>query len=140
MLSRNEKKEILRDSKAWEYDKEYLEKKYVLKQEKKELKQKYNKSKMPSTSKMLIAFLFISCTLIEIFTGYVTIRSFQLAEMTMMSPDLSPLISLIGSIVSETIGFAIYAIKSTKENTKGGIVYDSAMAQINNAMPTDEGF
>lgn len=131
MLSKREKNEILRDSKEWEYDKEYLETKYTIKQEKKELKQKYKKNKMISTSKMLIAFLFISCTFIEIFTGYITIKSFELAEMTMMSPDLSPLLSLIGSVVSETVGFAIYAIKSTKENTKGGIVYDTTMAQYN---------
>lgn len=44
-----------------------------------------------------------------------------------MSPDLTPLITLIGAVVSEVIGFAIYSIKAAKENTSGGIVYDLAM-------------
>ena len=76
---------------------------------------------------MLIAILFISCSAIEIFTGIVTIKSFTLAAQLGFSPDFTPLITLIGAVVSEVIGFAIYAIKSLKENTKGGIVYDTAM-------------
>jgi len=47
----------------------------------------------------------------------------------MMMPDFSPLVTLIGAVVSEVIGFAIYSIKATKENTKGGIVYDTAMKE-----------
>ncbi len=69
----------------------------------------------------------MSCSAIEIFTGYITIRSFDLAAQQGMSPDLTPLITLIGAVVSEVIGFAIYAIKSAKENTKGGIIYDLAV-------------
>jgi hypothetical protein len=49
----------------------------------------------------------------------------------MTAPDFSPLITLIGAVVSEVIGFAIYSIKAAKENTKGGIVYESAMRELN---------
>ena len=49
-----------------------------------------------------------------------------------MSPDLTPLITLIGAVVSEVIGFAIYSIKAAKENTSGGIVYDLAMQNNKN--------
>ena len=79
---------------------------------------------------MLIAFLFISCSAIEIFTGVVTIKSFTLAEQLGYAPDFTPLITLIGAVVSEVVGFAIYAIKALKENTKGGIVYDTAMQNM----------
>ena len=45
-------------------------------------------------------------------------------------PDFTPLVTLIGAVVSEVIGFGVYSLKSTKENTVGGIVYDSV---INNS-------
>lgn len=47
--------------------------------------------------------------------------------MTATMPDFTPLVTLIGAVVSEVIGFAIYALKAMKENSKGGIVYDTAM-------------
>ena len=50
--------------------------------------------------------------------------------MTFMMPDFTPLVTLIGAVVSEVIGFAIYAIKSAKENTSGGIVYETAMMNL----------
>jgi hypothetical protein len=61
----------------------------------------------------------------------VTIQSINLVQITMMAPDFSPLITLIGAVVGEVIGFAIYSIKAAKENTKGGIVYDTAMRELN---------
>ena len=45
--------------------------------------------------------------------------------MTGNAIDFSPLVTLIGAVVGEVIGFAIYSLKSTKENTAGGVVYDS---------------
>lgn len=41
--------------------------------------------------------------------------------------DLAALYALVGAAVSECIGYVSYNLKATKENTKGGIVYDSAM-------------
>lgn len=74
-------------------------------------------------------FLFINCTLIEIFTGYATLKSFELAYSIGYGVDFSPLVALIGAVVGEVIGFAIYAVKSSKENSQGGIVYDIAMLE-----------
>ena len=50
----------------------------------------------------------------------------------MLTPDLSPLMALISAVVAEVIGFAVYALKSTKENTEGGIIYETAMYNLEN--------
>ena len=121
-------REILLQEKQWEKEKSLQERKYKIKKEKRELKSLYA-FKLP-TSKLLILFLFINCTLIELFTGWVTIKSIDLATLTMVGPDFTPLVTLIGAIVSEVIGFAIYAIKSAKENTEGGIIYETTMAKL----------
>lgn len=87
------------------------------------------------TGKVLMWFLFVNCTIVELFTGWVTVQSFKLAYATMITPDFTPLNTLVGTIVAEVIGFAVYCIKSMKENTKGGIVYEAAMRSLdsNNA-------
>ena len=121
-------KEIVLQEKQWEKEKSLQERKYKIKKEKRELKSLYG-FKFP-TSKLLILFLFINCTLIELFTGWVTIKSIDLATLTMVGPDFTPLVTLIGAVVSEVIGFAIYAIKSAKENTEGGIIYETTMAKL----------
>ena len=121
-------REILLQEKQWEKEKSLQERKYKIKKEKRELKSLYG-FKLP-TSKLLILFLFINCTLIELFTGWVTIKSIDLATLTMVGPDFTPLVTLIGAVVSDVIGFAIYAIKSAKENTEGGIIYETTMAKL----------
>ena len=102
----------------WEKEKVLLETDLKIDEERRQLRIKYRGEAIKATtSKLLIAFLFVSCSAIEIFTGIVTINSFVLAEQLGISPDFTPLITLIGAVVSEVIGFAVYAIKSTKENT-----------------------
>lgn len=83
-----------------------------------------------TTTKKLILFLFINCTAIELFTAWVIIQSLNLGFTNSIIPDFSPLVTLIGAVVGEVIGFAVYALKSTKENTAGGIIYDSAVNRI----------
>lgn len=136
MMTKEERK-ITLDEHKWEREKLLLERKYSLKQEKFNFKKRF----FPkiSTSKLLILFLFINCTCIELFTGYVTLKSIDIATMTMMNPDFTPLVTLIGAVISEVIGFAVYALKSAKENTSGGIIYEAAMrekefSEDNNAM------
>lgn len=123
-----EEREITIKEHRWQREKEVLEKKYKLKQDKKEFKKQF----LPkiSTSKLLILFLFINCTIIELFTGFVTLKSLDLTTLTMMNPDFTPLVALIGAVVSEVVGYAVYALKSAKENTVGGITYEAAMRQI----------
>ena len=53
-----------------------------------------------------------------------------LAAEGILAPDLSPLMALITTVVAEVIGFGIYALKSTKENTEGGIVFETAMREF----------
>lgn len=123
-----EEREITIKEHRWQREKEVLERKYKLKQEKREFKKKF----LPkiSTSKLLILFLFINCTIIELFTGFVTLKSLDLTTLTMANPDFTPLVALIGAVVSEVVGYAVYALKSAKENTAGGITYETAMRQI----------
>lgn len=123
-----EEREITIKEHRWQREKEVLERKYKLKQEKKEFKKRF----LPkiSTSKLLIFFLFLNCTIIELFTGFVTLKSLDLTTLTMATPDFTPLVTLIGAVVSEVVGYAVYALKSAKENTAGGITYETAMRQI----------
>ena len=74
--------------------------------------------------------MFLNCTIIELFTGFVTLKSLNLTTLTMANPDFTPLVTLIGAVVSEVVGYAVYALKSAKENTAGGIIYETAMRQI----------
>ncbi len=84
-----------------------------------------------SCTKLIMLFLFINCTLVELFTGWVVVKNLALAAAYGIALDLTPLTTLVGTVVAEVLGFAVYAAKSTKENTKGGIVYDSTFAQFN---------
>ena len=123
-----EERDITIKEHRWQREKEVLERKYKLKQEKRNFKKQF----LPkiSTSKLIILFLFINCTIIELFTGFVTLKSLDLTTLTMANPDFTPLVALIGAVVSEVVGYAVYALKSAKENTAGGITYEAAMRQI----------
>jgi hypothetical protein len=123
-----EERDITIKEHRWQREKEVLKRKYKLKQEKRDFKKQF----LPkiSTSKLLILFLFINCTIIELFTGFVTLKSLDLTTLTMANPDFTPLVALIGAVVSEVVGYAVYALKSAKENTAGGITYEAAMRQI----------
>ena len=78
---------------------------------------RFEAKKPATTSKKLILFLFINCTVIELFTMYVTLKQFSLALAIGGMIDFTPLVTLIGAVVGEVISFAVYALKSTKENT-----------------------
>ena len=122
MLKENE---IIKEEQEWQEQKGLIERKQKIEQEKKQLK-----GKKITTTKWLILFLFINCTLIELFTGWSTIQSLRLSALNGQSVDFSPLVTLIGAVVSEVIGFAIYAVKSMKENCEGGVTYSKAMADL----------
>lgn len=85
-----------------------------------------------STSKLLIAFLFINCTAIEIFTGWAMVKMLAIALATGLTIDFTPLVALIGAVVGEVFGYAIYSLKAAKENSVGGIVYDSTLRELEN--------
>lgn len=128
MTLREKERILTADEKRWEKEKILLEREMNLKKEKRDLKFKF-KEKI-ANSKLLIWFLFINCSIIELFTIWVTIQELFLAAQGAINPDLSPLLALISTVVAEVIGFAIYSLKSTKENTQGGIIYEATMKQL----------
>lgn len=126
--------EISMQEKKWEIEKQNIERENKIKAEQNELKQK-NPYKLTMSKKMLI-FLFINCTIIELFTGFIELRSIALTEKMIaitgsasVAPDFTPLVALIGAVIGEVIGLAAYFVKSTKENTKGGITFEAAAAE-----------
>lgn len=118
------RREVEQEEKRWRLEKPLLERKETIRSEKAEFIKKKHKL---STSKMLIIFLFVNCTLIEIFTAWAMIKMLAIAMIAGTAIDFTPLVALIGAVVGEVFGYAIYSLKSTKENTIGGIVYENAI-------------
>lgn len=133
---REQEHEIKREEIYWNAEKVILERKQKLREEKREMR----KPKKMSTTKLLVGFLFINCTIVELFTGWATAQSLKISYMTGNPIDFSPLVTLIGAVVTEVMGFAVYAIKATKENTANGITYMMAQQSLNNNEndPTEE--
>lgn len=104
-----------------------------LKDEKRKGKQK---RKLPSTSKLILLGMILLCVQIVIFCEY--------AMMTLY--DASSLYVLIGIPAALAPIIWGYYSKSKAENTVGGIVYDTAMAEmqmqnetVNNETPAEDG-
>lgn len=98
----------------WKLEKQILEKKQQIKKEKAQL---LREEKKVTTTKKLVTYLFVCATAIQLFTGYLMIVQIQLLKQgIIITLDTSPLISLIGAVVGEVMVFAVYAIKSFKEN------------------------
>lgn len=70
-----------------------------------------------TTTKSIVLYLFVIFNILLIYCCAV-IWHFG---------DTSPLPALITDIAAQVLVFMIYAFKSSKENTKGGVVYDVAM-------------
>lgn len=119
-------KRVEQEEKRWELEKPLLEREHKVNSEKEEFVKKKNKL---TTSKLLIGFLFLNCTLIEIFTGWAMIKMLYIASIAGTSIDFTPLVALIGAVVGEVIGYGIYSLKSAKENSVGGLVFESAMKE-----------
>lgn len=128
MLVKNieeKKQKLLKKIEYWEQMKPLLIAQQDLKEQLKQIKNKYKEQKKALTmSKFLMLFLFISCSIIQFFTLYVTFKSIKAGVY-----DFSALQMLITAVVGEVVAFAAYSIKSLKENTVGGIVYETAMRQ-----------
>lgn len=82
---------------------------------------KTNKKKLGFTNKMFLA--------VVIFTIIITMFSCALMWHTRDTSGLAYLIPSVFGELATITGFAIK--KSEKENTKGGVIYDSAMQQVN---------
>lgn len=95
--------------------------KVKLKQELNEIKHANDKArKSLSFSKVAIIFIFLNCFVIEL---YSMVAMFWLN-------DLSALGSLVMAVVGQCVSVLGYFIKSGKENCKEGIVYETAMREL----------
>lgn len=90
-----------------------------------------------TTSKKLVYFLFLNCTIIELFVLAITLVSVFQSTITGIPADFSPLNTLVGAFVVETVAYAVYALKSMKENVgpDGGVVY----LKVKNEVENEEG-
>ena len=124
-MTERKKRKIEKSVEDWQKDKPLLIAEQDLIQEKKDVKNRNKITKQGlTTTKRLMLFLFISCTAIQIFTLIITAYS-----MSQGVYDFTALQMLITAVVGEVVAFAVYSIKSLKENTQGGIVYESAKWQ-----------
>ena len=135
--SKKKQKELEWKIKNWEKEKILVMAEQDLKED---IQKTRNRKKPPkaqrrqlTTTKFLMLFLFISCSVIELFTMYAIIKGMNMGLM-----DFTPLTMLITSVVAETVGFSIYSLKSMKENTKGGIVYQTALFDKQNENNNNE--
>lgn len=102
-----------------------IERKGEEKLRKRELKAKRDSYKKPRkkipTSKLIAIYLFIILNIVLTFS-MISMWSFH---------DLSYLGILISDVAAQVITYMIYMVKSTKENTSGGITYEMAMTELN---------
>ena len=91
---------------------------HELRQKLKVEKNKYNhKFKLPSTSKLIAAYLFIVLNIVLTFS-MVAMWTFQ---------DLTYLGVLVTDVAAQVLTYFIYTLKAKAENTVGGITYDMAL-------------
>lgn len=84
--------------------------------------------------KLLVAFIFIDCLIIQGFIMYMIFRSGDTAH-------LSNLVGLIGTLVAQGVALISYNNKAKAENSASGIVYETAMHELmmkqNESSPTN---
>lgn len=129
-----EKKKTEFNKKVWDIRRPLIETQNQIEEEQKELQITHRKNKFPAWSKVLLIILFTNFTVLEIFIGWVTVKSFSLALSIGMMPDFTPLITLIGAVIGQTLSYGIYSSKSKAENTEGGITYEMARWQMEQNM------
>lgn len=96
---------------------ESIERRRKLREEKRKY---YPKFKLPSTSKIVLLIAALFCIEILVFCQY----------MILTTGDTNALYAMVGALVSFVPIILGYYIKSMKENTKDGITFETAMAQI----------
>ena len=101
-------------------DNENRERKYKLREEKRKYKAQFG-FKLPSTSKLILAGIILLCLEIIIFCERLMIKT----------NDTSSMYVLLGIPVALIPIIWAYYSKSKAENTVGGIVYETVMAQMN---------
>lgn len=84
---------------------------------------KYGKEKERfSTTKLVLAFLILNMVVIEVYSLYAMLAL----------GDLNALPVLITAIVGECVAILGYMVKSSIENKKGGIIFETTMKELEN--------
>ncbi len=103
-----EMERVEREKKQCDREKELFDKRLEVRMVKKSMRT----FKFPTTTKIIMAFLLVNCTAVEIYSMVVM---YQLQ-------NLDALYSLITAVVTETISFAVYAAKSYNETKQEEII------------------
>lgn len=77
---------------------------------------------LPTTTKLITFYLFVVLNIVLVYS-LVAMWHFE---------NLTYLGTLIADVIGQILVFFIYAIKSTKENTSGGIKYETTMVKLQN--------
>lgn len=83
------------------------------------------KLKLPSTSKIVLIVAALLCVEILFFCQWMIVRT----------GDTNALYAMVGVITALATVVIGYFVKSTKENTSGGLIYEAAMAGIQQSKP-----
>lgn len=117
----------------WQKEKQLIKMEQEMASEKKKLK-----GKKISFSKIALIILFINFTFLEALTGLITIMSLHLATISEFPPDFTPITTLLGAVIGQTLSYGIYSLKAKAENTKDGLVYDLTMKNQTNEEEMEE--
>lgn len=82
---------------------------------------------LPSTSKIVLIVAAILCVEILFFCQWMIVKT----------GDTNALYAMVGALVSFVPVIVSYFVKSTRENTANGIVYETAMAQLGTPPATE---
>jgi hypothetical protein len=93
----------------------------------KERMKHFPKFMLPSTSKIVLIVSALLCLEILAFCQY----------MIMITGDTNALYAMVGALFTFMPIVIGYFVKSTKENTKNGVVYETTMAQLQTPVVED---
>ena len=103
-----EMERVEREKKQCDREKELFDKRREVKM----VKRSMRTFKLPTTTKIIMAFLLINCTAVEVYSMVVMWKL----------ENLDALYSLITAVVTESISFAVYAAKSYNETKQEEII------------------
>lgn len=103
-----EMERVEREKRQCDREKELFDKRREVKM----VKRSMRTFKLPTTTKIIMAFLLVNCTAVEIYSMVVMWKL----------ENLDALYSLITAVVTESISFAVYAAKSYNETKQEEII------------------
>ncbi|MCD7785781.1 MAG: hypothetical protein LUH18_09485 [Oscillospiraceae bacterium] len=105
---RREMKRVKREKKQCDRKKELYDKRLEVKL----VKRSMRSFKLPTTTKIIVAYIFLNCTVVEVYSMVVMWKL----------QNLDALYALITAVVAESVSFAVYAAKSYNETKQEEII------------------